>query len=45
MSLTNNDRPIYLKEDEVKVEGRDKKSVTLIIIKKGKKVRKVKVAP
>ena len=39
---TNNDQPTSLKEDEVEVESRDKESVALIIVKKGKKV---KVAP
>ena len=38
----DNNRPTYLEEDEAEAEVRDKKSVALIIIKKGKKV---KVAP
>ena len=39
---SDNDRPTYLEEDEVEAKGRDKESVALIIIEKGKKV---KVAP
>ena len=35
----DNDRPTSLKEDETKAEGRDKESVALIIVKKGKKVK------
>ena len=39
---TDNGRPTYLEEDEVEAEGKDKESVALIIVEKGKKV---KVAP
>ena len=38
----DNDRPAYLEEDEAEAEGRNKESVALIIVEKGKKV---KVAP
>ena len=38
----DNGRPTSSEEDEVKAEGRDKESVALIIVEKGKRV---KVAP
>ena len=35
----DNDRPTSLEEDQAETEGRDKESVALIIVEKGKKVK------
>ena len=36
---TDNSRPTFSEEDKVKVEGRDKELITLIIVEKGKRVK------